>query len=213
MVAALRAAIGATPDGEEEVAILTAGEDDGEETIFTIMARAWGLAYIEAHLGVGTRGGYPADGGCTARMPFAWFLGKGRKQAADGPAWTAAIRGAAERLKRWLLESHPEGWSAQIVLVPYGHQVAVRVDFLKNPTFRKVLEPIANGEESPEVIAEPCEVVLDLTPSWAAAVAAHALRHLAEGSEPSLSMGGGLEEWAAVYNRAYEALPPATPRW
>lgn len=51
---------------------------------------------LEASDGVGGPGGYA--GGSTDRMAFARGLGKGRRQATDGSAWTAAITTASYEL-------------------------------------------------------------------------------------------------------------------
>jgi len=50
------------------------------------------IAALERH-GVGGPGGYSGDS--TARMSWATGLGKGRRQASDGEAWTAAISAIA----------------------------------------------------------------------------------------------------------------------
>lgn len=51
---------------------------------------------LEASDGIGGPGGYA--GGSTARMAWASVLGKGRRQASDGSAWTAAIAEAGYAL-------------------------------------------------------------------------------------------------------------------
>lgn len=47
------------------------------------------------YYGIGGRDG--VEGGATDRHPGLDALGKGRKQASDGPAWSAAIRAAAQQ--------------------------------------------------------------------------------------------------------------------
>jgi len=54
------------------------------------------LMALEASDGIGGPGGYA--GGGTARMGWARGLGKGRRQASDGAAWTAAIAAAGYAL-------------------------------------------------------------------------------------------------------------------
>jgi hypothetical protein len=60
--------------------------------------RAWGLLATEA---IGCNGplGLGGAGCATARLPCFSSLGKGRKQATDGLAWTAAIAVAQERCR------------------------------------------------------------------------------------------------------------------
>lgn len=66
--------------------------DEGMVTLDAAgVRRARVLAALEEH-GVGGPRGYV--GGATERMPWARALGKGRKQAVDGEAWSAALRSA-----------------------------------------------------------------------------------------------------------------------
>lgn len=70
---------------------------------------ALGAALITLEVaGVGGRDGVEGLG--TERMPYFRPLGKGRKQATDGAAWTAALEEAARRLleRAGELYSHPE---------------------------------------------------------------------------------------------------------
>lgn len=69
-----------------------------------ILAHVWWVLSLEAS-GVG--GNLDLQGDSTLRHPALAKLGKGRKEATDGPAWSAAIREALELVQGLILEARP----------------------------------------------------------------------------------------------------------
>lgn len=96
----IRAGAAARAESRVVVAIWRAlGLSQGE--ISDAAAREAAARCEWARGGVGGPGGYA--GGSTARPPWAQALGKGRRQADDGPAWDAALERAALILApRWI---------------------------------------------------------------------------------------------------------------
>jgi len=85
--------------------------------------RAGVLCYIEAHgIGGPLGAGSELGGEATDRMSWARVLGKGRRHASDGGAWTDAIRRAGERLS--LTTPSPEGVVALAVTCLTGRDLA-----------------------------------------------------------------------------------------
>jgi len=115
--AAIRAAVG--PDEDEDEAegfgvrtaraealrLVQAGEvvgPDGTQALRLRLLGAWADLAADA-VGVGGHDGLTGDG--TVRVPSLAGLGKGRKQARDGRAWTAAIAQARAALETALGET------------------------------------------------------------------------------------------------------------
>lgn len=132
----------------------------------------WALCKLD-EAGVG--GTHDAEGRASARLPLFRKLGKGRKHASDGPAWSAAIAAVAAGI-----EAEQEGLLIvpSVLLFPRGgRQLRPMLGvFSKN-------EPIWPLDEAP--------------PRWHAAYAARQLIERAD--EPA-----GLAAWALalVYNSA-----------
>jgi hypothetical protein len=85
-----------------------------------LWSRMVAIATLEADLfGVGGTDG--VSGHATTRIKGLGLLGKGRKQAADGDAWTAAIQAAASQLRRDVSEEleagHGAHWSMDCYLI------------------------------------------------------------------------------------------------
>lgn len=78
------------------------------------------LCVLLADMG-GPGGPQGIGGGSTSRHPAFGGCGKGRKQASDGDAWTAAIRDAAEHARKncCRLAGCPE-WTGYVSLEAYG---------------------------------------------------------------------------------------------
>lgn len=148
--------------------------------------------------GVGGRA--DTEGHGTDRIPALAEFGKGRKQASDGGAWSAAIKEAWEGLQyeRYNLSYGPSGR-----VVSYSTRLA-----------GWSIRPAEEGDhDHAVVVVSPKGEVTpitweDLPPRWARAMAAHLLRevvrptrkrHSAEG--PAVA-SGDVPGWSRVFNLA-----------
>jgi hypothetical protein len=86
-------------DAAKAAAMAAAHDDDPDVVGLELALDAWALCELERH-GIGGRHG--VEGGATVRMPWARNLGKGRRQARDGGAWTSAINAAGAELAKYL---------------------------------------------------------------------------------------------------------------
>ena len=134
--------------------------------------------------GVGVGGTRGLEGAATARLPLLQNLGKGRKHASDGGAWSAAIAHAATQLTQW---SDGDGviHMGRLVVGP----TAVSLDY--NTTDQDLGEFGWN----------------DVIPAaWGIALSGNVITHMgADKALPeamaSLQLEGSLGDWAVVYNR------------
>jgi len=107
--------------------------DSEHETLLRVL-EAWGLLELDLQ-GYGGPHGVGAPGGdCTTRrLPCFKELGKGRKRAADGPAWMAAAEDARGRiinaLAQWVIsvaQGRPDSSPFEPPrIVPDGHELGV----------------------------------------------------------------------------------------
>ncbi len=171
-------------------------------------ARVWHLIQAIAigtadAYGVGGREGVEGLG--TARYPGLDSLGKGRKQAGDGAAWTAAIAGAVIRLFRMLAgpwRDQPHGcgtwpvlsWRPEFVERGDHHGLLVELTPTTAPPRDDV--NIDGGPSRPDAIP------VSLARPWLWTVAREGLRRAA-GLRPwmqsdRMSWGGALNDWGAL---------------
>lgn len=164
------------------MATLSAPQEDAD----TILD-AWAVLATDAH-GVG--GHRDTEGIATARHPGLDALGTGRKQAGDGPAWTAAISGAREALETALADRG----------------------------FRELrLAPDPSGESGVIGVAwrrpdggAGWQGATPIHPRWAAAVAGGRILAAASGEDlPAAELAA----WGRVYNRARLAHGPDAEPW
>lgn len=167
------------------------GENAGEKEVDVVVRF---LGFLDA-VGVGGCGGL--EGISTSRLPIFRSLGKGRKFARDGGAWSAAIQEACGSF---------HGLPG-LAVVPRGGKFTL-------------LSQVA-GEEEAEVVLDPANPALTQSLIWLWVVAAEGLRKSA-GLEPANFFGqgpsGGLpamasylgeataQEWAGLYNAVQAAL-------
>lgn len=151
--------------------------------------------------GVGGRGG--CEGASTERHPGLGGLGHGRKHAADGPAWSAAIADAvAELLATWnrahcAPDEHPPEFSPlPLSSSGDGHRISV-LDYI--PALNA---PVAFGCLSSGVYVG-CSLE-HIAPRWQYTIAREGLRRAAglDWWFPHLpvSFVGQAHQWAAVVN-------------
>ena len=79
------------------------GVPSGESGDGTMTAVDLAGAFVCALDSFGLGGADGVEGRATARVAAFGALGKGRKQASDGPAWSAAISAAGNHLAAWLV--------------------------------------------------------------------------------------------------------------
>jgi len=130
----------------------------------------WALCKLD-EAGVG--GTHDAEGRASARLPIFRKLGKGRKHASDGPAWSAAIAAVAAGIEA----EH--------------HELAIVPSAVLSPQTDRQLRPML-GVVSKNV---PIWLLDEAPPRWHAAYAARQLIERAD--EPT-----GLAARALVYNSA-----------
>lgn len=158
----------------------TAVQGDGTTTPEQRISAAAAVLYTLDTCGVGGHHGTGMDGGTTRHPAFAG-LGKGRKQATDGAAWTAAIEAAARLLQDGPWEIAPAVRGAEVGL----YARAVR------------------GEERPQVW-----VTLEgAWPLWVEALARRVVHCTARGEQTGLlGIGGNVEQWGDLLNLAHAAV-------
>lgn len=93
----------------EEYYLKISNLDRDESSPAIMMATAAAILWADV-IGIGGRDN--CEGGCTLRHPALRECGKGRKQATDGDAWSAAILAACYKL-----QNKSRGWFA-VLMVP-----------------------------------------------------------------------------------------------
>ena len=149
---------------------------------------AWAL--LDA-VGVGGRAGLTGAG--TARHPAFASCGKGRKQASDGPAWTAAIAAAAEIHRA-------------------GRRVLLTAEETPEGITRLAVELFGDGPVSEGTVWSSADASAEETSLWIAALAGVVLARLT-GVAPDLGasalagveIAGDASAWARLYNAAHAA--------
>lgn len=149
---------------------------------------AWAL--LDA-IGVGGRAGL--TGAATARHPALRGCGKGRKQATDGAAWTAAIAAAAEihRAGRTVVLTAEETPDGRRLLVELRGSGPVSTGTVWSSA------DVGAAEETAEWIAAIAGVVLARLTGIAPDIGASALA--------GVEIAGGAEAWSRLYNAAHAA--------
>lgn len=138
--------------------------DRGEVTPLTLEMAVTALAYADG-AGIGGRCG--VDGSATARHPAFAACGKGRKQATDGPAWTAAIGGLVTH--KFAFTVHGEDHN----LIIWGRDGDMMVESLLGTAWaltvaREGLRRAAG--QTPWHWRLPVRATPDTLPAWAAVV-------------------------------------------
>ena len=149
---------------------------------------AWAL--LDA-VGIGGRAGLTGE--ATARHPAFAGCGKGRKQASDGPAWTAAIAAAAE-IRRG------------------GRGVLLTAEETSEGVTRLGIELRGNGPVSEGTVWSSADASAEETSLWITALAGVVLARLT-GIAPDLGASalagveieGDAAAWASLYNAAHSA--------
>jgi len=149
---------------------------------------AWAL--LDA-VGIGGRAGLTGE--ATARHPALRGCGKGRKQASDGPAWTAAIAAAAE-IRRG------------------GRGVLLTAEETSEGVTRLGIELRGNGPVSEGTVWSSADASAEETSLWITALAGVVLARLT-GIAPDLGasalagveIAGDASAWARLYNAAHAA--------
>lgn len=173
-------------------------------------AVAWAMDHEEPCVGEGVAallclldvvgiGGLDRCGGDgTSRIPPFTGLGKGRKQASDGPAWSSAVSGALDLLVRSVTERENLGCQRLVLSCSVeeieGEDAAVSID-LRSPDEESVL-----GMILPQSAAGEFEALLP----WIRTLAREGLRR-SLGMEPwfdlsAFSWQGDPGTWAKVVN-------------
>lgn len=149
---------------------------------------AWAL--LDA-IGVGGRAGL--TGAATARHPALRGCGKGRKQATDGAAWTAAIAAAAEihRAGRTVVLTAEETPDGRRLLVELRGSGPVSTGTVWSSA------DVGAAEETAEWIAAIAGVVLARLTGVAPDLGASALA--------GVEIAGGAEAWSRLYNASHAA--------
>lgn len=145
---------------------------------------AWVLLKVDA---IGVGGSKGIEGASTARHPFLTRLGKGRKQARDGAAWSSAIEAAINRL-----ESILSGLGAnELELAPAEGDVGA------------AFTDAATGKRE----AIPTRFI---HPTWAQAVAGRRISELIpQGADASAEIAA----WGEVFNQASQGSSPPASSW
>ena len=149
---------------------------------------AWAL--LDA-VGIGGRAGLTGE--ATARHPAFANCGKGRKQASDGPAWTAAIAAAAEIHRA-------------------GRRVLLTAEETPEGITRLRIELFGGGPVSEGTVWSSAGASAEETSLWITALAGVVLARLT-GIAPDLGasalagveIAGDASAWSRLYNAAHAA--------
>lgn len=181
-----------------------------------VVVAAAALCAVEAHVSVGTRGGYPTAGGSTERQRWAYMAGAGTKHSRTGPIWDAAFDEAAQELFRetvgFVLPSEVPGELAPLPVVDPEFALGAgaleeRSDYVPDQLyFNRVPVPL-----EPHWVCALADRALRLEQAGKAAelAAYRALRQAKEKSTRPNWVDSSTSErwqraWVAAYNVAYE---------